>query len=114
MSNARRPRRTPPVHVRRGQDGYGPAPIPIDRTEDADVRIALTGAAGDLASGLLRSLDPEHDVVPVDRRPVEHPAARQVELEDLERLTAAFDGCEALVHFAAEPDVLTPWEPLLA
>ncbi len=77
------------------------------------MRVALTGAAGRLGSYLLEDLA-GHDLVPVDRAPVEHPAARLVDLGDLDGLTAAFEGCRAVVHFAGEPDVTTPWEAVLA
>lgn len=74
------------------------------------MRIALTGAAGRLGSFLLGALSVRHDVVPVDRRPVDHSDARLVDLGDLEGLEEAFRGCQALVHFGGEPAVEAPWE----
>jgi hypothetical protein len=77
------------------------------------MRLALTGAAGNLGAYLLGALSERHDVVPIDRRPVDHPAARVVDLADLEGLVEAFGDCRALVHFAGEPAVEAPWESVL-
>jgi nucleoside-diphosphate-sugar epimerase len=77
------------------------------------MRLALTGAAGNLGAYLLGALSERHDVVPIDRRPVDHPAARLVDLADLEGLVEAFGDCRALVHFAGEPAVEAPWESVL-
>ena len=55
------------------------------------MRVALTGAAGDLGSVLLGALSGRHDVVPIDRRPVDHPAARVVDLADLDGMVRAFE-----------------------
>ncbi len=77
------------------------------------MRIALTGAAGNLGAYLLGALSVGHDVVPVDRRAVDHPEARVVDLADLDGLVTAFAGCQALVHFAGEPAVEAPWASVL-
>jgi len=77
------------------------------------VRIVLTGAAGHLGTVLLRALDGAHEVVPVDRDPVEHPRARQLDVADLDGFVDACSGAQALVHFAGEPAVETPWEKVL-
>jgi nucleoside-diphosphate-sugar epimerase len=77
------------------------------------VRIVLTGAAGHLGSVLLDALDGPHEVVPVDRDAVDHPRARALDVADLEAFAAACEGANALVHFAGEPAVETPWEQVL-
>jgi nucleoside-diphosphate-sugar epimerase len=77
------------------------------------VRIVLTGAAGHLGSVLLEALEPQHEVVPVDREPVDHPRARTLDVAELEPFQDACQGAEAMLHFAGEPAVETPWEDVL-
>ena len=68
------------------------------------MKIAVTGAAGNVGPFVVAELlDHGHDVVAVDlREPASNGAAfRRADLEDLESLVGAFEGCEAIVHLAA-------------
>lgn len=70
-------------------------------------KIAVTGGSG--ASGrfiVRRLLDEGYEVVNVDRAPsLDCGAAfRRVDITDYDSLHSAVEGCEAIVHFAANPE----------
>lgn len=79
-------------------------------------RVALTGAAGSLASDVLPGLlDLGHRIVGVDRRP--RPDATtcpwvECDVTDREALRSAFDGCDAVVHLAGIP-LEADWDRVL-
>ena len=73
------------------------------------MRIAITGASGNVGTALLRALPAEHDVVGVVRRPptpqgiYERAEWHSVDLSDgdaLVNLRRVFDGVDAVVHLA--------------
>jgi NAD(P)-dependent dehydrogenase (short-subunit alcohol dehydrogenase family) len=67
--------------------------------------VVITGAAGGIGSATCELLDGYGwDVIPMDRRPVDHPRALQVDIADAEAVTAALSGLprvDALVNNAA-------------
>ena len=75
------------------------------------MRIAVTGAAGDVGGYVARELSTHgHEVVGVDvREPVGLSLSdmRKANIENLADLTSAFEGCSAVVHLAAirEPGI---------
>ncbi|WP_007024791.1 NAD-dependent epimerase/dehydratase family protein [Saccharomonospora iraqiensis] len=79
-------------------------------------RIALTGAAGSLATDVLPGLtDLGHHVVGVDRKPATDTAAAvcqdwaHCEITDIDALVTAFTGSDAVVHLAGIP-LEADWE----
>jgi uronate dehydrogenase len=69
-------------------------------------RVAVTGAAGVIGRALCKDLERDHKVVAIDLKD----AAEIVDVRDLDALTKAFTGCEAVVHLAGYSDVLASWE----
>ncbi len=69
-------------------------------------KIAVTGAAGVIGRALCTDLEKDHEVVAIDL----HDVQTVVDVRDLESLTKAFTGCEAVVHLAGYSDVLASWE----
>lgn len=76
------------------------------------MRVAVTGAAGRIGRILCSGLVDGFEVVPVVRRPGV-PGATVADLSDVDALTSAFDGCDALVHLAGEATTNAPWERVL-
>lgn len=80
-------------------------------------RVALTGAAGSLASDILPGLVHRgYEVVGVDRREVAGaPAGAEwvrCDITDRAALRSAFEGCDAVIHLAGIP-LETEWERVL-
>lgn len=69
-------------------------------------KIAVTGAAGVIGRALCKDLGRDHEVVAIDVK--DAPAI--VDVRDLNALTKAFGGCEAVVHLAGYSDVFASWE----
>jgi len=69
-------------------------------------KIAVTGSAGVIGRALCTDLRRDYEVIEIDVR--DTPAA--VDVRDLEALTAAFAGCDAVVHLAGYSDVFATWE----
>ena len=69
-------------------------------------KIAITGAAGVIGRALCKDLEKDHEVVAIDL----HDVPAIVDVRDLEALSTAFSGCEAVVHLAGYADVLATWE----
>src|ERR1700738_670883 len=70
------------------------------------MKIAVTGAAGTIGRRLCAGLAHDHDVVGIDLRDA-HVIA---DVQNLDALVAAFDGCETVVHLAGVVSVTTSWE----
>jgi len=69
------------------------------------MRIAVTGVSGEVGGFVVRELGGSgHEVVGVDLREpegIDLSAFHRADIEDLPALTAAFAGCDAVVHLAA-------------
>ena len=70
------------------------------------MKIAVTGAAGQIGSRLCEDLARDSEVVRIDVRGDADP----VDVLDLERLTRAVAGCETIVHLAGKVAVKASWE----
>jgi nucleoside-diphosphate-sugar epimerase len=68
-------------------------------------KIAVTGAAGTIGSRLCAELARDHEVVRIDLRDAEIIA----DVQDIDALTAAFAGCETVVHLAGVVAVEASW-----
>ena len=75
------------------------------------LRVLVTGGSGFIGSHVVDKLrDSGHRPVIFDSRPPSEPTHRDVpavlaDLDDLDRLTAAMRGCDAVIHLAAAADV---------
>lgn len=70
------------------------------------MKIAITGSAGVVGRALCKDLERDHEIVAIDL----HDAPVIVDVRDLQALTEAFKGCEAVVHLAGYSSVLATWE----
>src|SRR5712692_8923750 len=92
------------------------------------MQVIITGAAGRIGSQVMEELSPSHELRLIDLHPVE---GRQTIIADLScrPLTNgwrswfkaksscwsdAFEGAEVVVHLAADPQPLAPWEDVLS
>ena len=82
----------------------------------ASLRIAVTGAAGSLARDIIPGLAQRgHEIVGIDRLQPESFAGARWEtrsIDDRDGMTAALDGCDAVIHLAGIP-LETDWESIL-
>lgn len=80
------------------------------------MRVLVTGAGGYIASWLIPALQAQgHEVVGYSRRArLEPPLAvwHEGDITDLPRLTAAAQGCEAVIHLAVQPQYRSEEDPL--
>ena len=70
------------------------------------MKFAVTGAAGTIGSRLCQDLARDHQVVRIDLAGADVVA----DVQDLDALTAAFAGCDTVVHLAGVVAVETSWE----
>jgi uronate dehydrogenase len=80
-------------------------------------RILITGANGRLGSRLRKGLAPLTDLLRLaDREPIadlqENEEQAVFDLADMDKTTAATEGCDAIVHFGGAP-LETGWETIL-
>jgi NAD+ dependent glucose-6-phosphate dehydrogenase len=69
-------------------------------------KIAVTGSSGLVGHYLCADLKRDHEVVRIDLRDADVIA----DVQDLDALVRAFDGCEAIVHLAGASSVRSTWE----
>jgi nucleoside-diphosphate-sugar epimerase len=69
-------------------------------------KIAVTGSAGVVGRALCKDLASDYEIVAIDVKD----APVVVDVRDLDALTKAFAGCDAVVHLAGYSDVLASWE----
>ncbi|MDQ2871915.1 MAG: NAD(P)-dependent oxidoreductase [Candidatus Eremiobacteraeota bacterium] len=70
------------------------------------MKIAVTGANGTIGSRLCENLARDHEVVRIDL----HDADINADVRDLEAMSAALRGCDAVVHLAGVVAVDADWE----
>lgn len=75
------------------------------------MQVAITGAAGRIGRILRARLPDDLTLIPVSRSPL--PGGRVADLADLDALVSAFEGCNALVHLAANASVEAGWDAVL-
>lgn len=79
------------------------------------MRVALTGAAGSLATDILPGLAQSYEVVGIDQRPCPEGWDGQwfeCSINDRDQLLGAFQGCDAVIHLAGIP-LEDDWDALL-
>ncbi|MCC6945317.1 MAG: NAD(P)-dependent oxidoreductase [Thermomicrobiales bacterium] len=76
------------------------------------MKVAVTGAAGVIGRAVMELLGDRHELHAITRRPADFPSV-VADAADLEAMTAALQGMDAVVHLAASPSVTTPWEDVL-
>jgi NAD+ dependent glucose-6-phosphate dehydrogenase len=74
------------------------------------LKIAVTGAAGNIGARLVADLRRDHDVVAIDLRDAE----MLVDVCDFDALKKALAGCEAVVHLGGIASNEAPWQPIFA
>ncbi len=72
------------------------------------MKIAVTGAAGNIGRRLCPELARDHDVVAMDLRDAPH----IVDVRDFDAVRAALTGCEAVVHLGGVSNNEAPWQPI--
>ena len=73
-------------------------------------RVAVTGAAGNVGRETVDALSSDHDVTPITHREREGLDSVILDVRDPEALMEAFEGQDAVVHLAANPDPDAGWE----
>jgi NAD+ dependent glucose-6-phosphate dehydrogenase len=73
------------------------------------MKIAITGAAGLIGRSLASDLEADHEIVRLDLEP----PAVIADVRDVRALTAAFAGCETVVHLAAIVSLSAGWQEIL-
>jgi nucleoside-diphosphate-sugar epimerase len=79
----------------------------------AKKKVVITGGAGLIGSILISKLSDRYDFTSLDLR--EAKGARSIvgDLSDFDRVKAAFEGHDAVVHLAADPAVKASWDSAL-
>lgn len=89
------------------------------------MRVAITGAAGTIGSLLADEMEADHQLVLLDRKPLEHRSSITANLSrspgwlpfhpwsGAKRWHTAFRGADVVVHLAADPKPNTPWPRVL-
>ncbi|MBX3070551.1 MAG: NAD(P)-dependent oxidoreductase [Thermomicrobiales bacterium] len=76
------------------------------------MKVAVTGAAGVIGRAVMELLGDRYELHAITRRPADFPSV-VADAADLEAMTAALQGMDAVVHLAASPSVTTPWKDVL-
>ncbi len=75
--------------------------------------VLITGAEGNIGSGLRRNLADRYSLRALTRAPVAGLASTVADIADLEAILPAFAGVEAVIHLAASATVDAAWEDVL-
>ena len=88
-----------------------------DLLETARKRVLITGAGGRIGGDLAERLKETYSLrLMYHRRVPEQPPVDdwvQLDMADIDELTRAMEGIEAVVHMAADPSTRAPWESVL-
>ena len=79
----------------------------------AGKKVLVTGAAGRIGGIVLRTLGSRYELSALDRSEVEGVPSLAADLADLDAISPAFEGQDAVVHLGAEPSGGAPWESVL-
>ncbi|MFC4549937.1 MULTISPECIES: NAD-dependent epimerase/dehydratase family protein [Halorussus] len=74
------------------------------------VRVAVTGAAGNVGRQVLAALEGDHEVTPVTHREREELPGPTLDVTDRETFSDALEGQDVLVHLAGNPSPDADWE----
>ena len=72
-------------------------------------RVGITGANGTIGRVLLDGLKSEYELTAFSRRKVDFPT-NIVNFDCPEEVMGKFEGLDAIIHLAADPSPLAPWE----
>jgi nucleoside-diphosphate-sugar epimerase len=72
-------------------------------------RVGITGANGTVGRVLMKGLADEYELLAFTRREVEFPSAI-VNFERAKEVAGSFVGLDAVIHLAADPSPMAPWE----
>jgi NAD+ dependent glucose-6-phosphate dehydrogenase len=98
-----------------------------DESKISDMRVLITGAAGQIGSQVVDELAQSHELYLIDRRPVKGRASLVADLSrrppkgrverslssKSRRWSDTFEGAQVVVHLAANPRPDAPWEEIL-
>lgn len=76
-------------------------------------QVAVTGAAGNVGSVTVDSLEPHYDVTSITHRKHERFDSVVLSVEDRDALENAFEGQDVVIHLAADPSPDAAWESVL-
>lgn len=74
-------------------------------------RVLITGANGLIGTLIRERLGDRYEFVSLTRRPAGFPS-HVADIADFEAIRPAFEGVQAVIHLAASPRVLDPWEKI--
>ena len=72
-------------------------------------RVGITGANGSIGRVLMKGLAGDYELKAFSRREVEFPTSI-VHFDKANEVKGAFTGLDAVVHLAADPSPMAPWE----
>lgn len=72
-------------------------------------RVGITGANGSIGRVLMKGLATDYELKAFSRREVEFPTSI-VHFDKAEEVKGAFAGLDAVIHLAADPSPMAPWE----
>jgi nucleoside-diphosphate-sugar epimerase len=76
-------------------------------------KVLITGAEGNIGSGLRRNLAETYDLHALTREPVDGLASTVADVADLVAILPAFQGMDAVIHLAASATVDAEWPDVL-
>ena len=83
----------------------------------SNLRVGITGAAGDIGTTLREGLSDRYSLVLYDLKEIEREPnrlpTRIVDLSDTVEIQGEFNGLDVVIHLAAERAPRTAWEPVL-
>ncbi|MGI8551427.1 MAG: NAD-dependent epimerase/dehydratase family protein [Dehalococcoidia bacterium] len=76
-------------------------------------RVLITGAEGNIGTSLREQLAGRYELRSLTLQPQQSFQSFVADIGNLEAITPAFAGVEAVVHMAGSPSVQTPWDDIL-
>lgn len=75
--------------------------------------VGITGANGTVGRCLMKGLASDYDARAITRREVEDLPSTVASFDDIDSLTSAFRGIDAIIHLGADPSPGAPWDSIL-